>query len=98
MDLEQIKLKVTPICRRYFVRQMDLFGSRARGDAGGKSDFDFCVRFNELSPAEYSRNYFGLLHELEDSFESPVDLLPAESVTRTSLKKNLHSEGIRVYG
>ena len=98
MNLEQIKLKVNPICRRHSVRQMDMFGSYARGDAREKSDFDFCVRFKELPPVEFSRNYFGLLHELEDSFGAPVDLLPEESVKKASLKKNLHSEGIRVYG
>ena len=98
MTLNDIKTTAEPICRRHRVRRLELFGSRARGDAGADSDMDFCVAFEELSPSEYARQFFGLLHDLEDAFHTTVDLLTEASIRKVSLKKSLQMDGILVYG
>jgi hypothetical protein len=77
---------------------MELFGSRARGEAGTDSDIDFCISFEDLPPAEYSRQFFGLLHDLEDAFHTTVDLLTEASIRKASLKRNLKIDGVLVYG
>jgi predicted nucleotidyltransferase len=98
MTLNEIKVTAEPICRRHRVRRLELFGSRARSEAGTDSDIDFCVLFEELPPSEYSRQFFGLLHDLEDAFHTTVDLLTEASIRKVSLKKNLKTDGVLVYG
>lgn len=98
MTLEEIKSVAAPICRRYHVRNLRLFGSCARAEAGVGSDIDFCVAFEDLPPAEYSRQFFGLLHDLEDAFHSAIDLLTETSIKKQSLRRSLRQDGVLIYG
>ena len=98
MTVNEIRCAAEPICRRHRVRRLDLFGSCARGEAREGSDIDFCVLFEELPPPEYSRHFFGLLHDLEDALHGTIDLLTEGSVRRESLRKNIKSDGVCVYG
>ena len=67
--------------RRFAVRSLALFGSRARGQAHANSDFDILVEFD--GPATSAR-YFGLQFFLEDLLSGPVDL-----VTRQALRPQI---------
>ena len=58
--------------RRHGVRQAWVFGSRARGQAGPASDWDFLVEF--ASPPNFS-GFMGLKLLLEDRLGAKVDLL-----------------------
>lgn len=98
MEHREIQRVAAPICERFRVRTLDLFGSRASGDAQAGSDFDFCVSFDDLPPVEYSRCFFGLLHDLEDAFQHRVDLLTHESIRKQALRKSIEKQGIRIYG
>ena len=98
MTLHEIRETAEPICRRHHVQRLELFGSAARGNATVDSDLDFCVQLETLPPAEYSKQFFGLLHDLEDAFHATIDLLTAASIKKKSLLKSIQSEGIRVYG
>ncbi len=98
MTLNEIKSTAGPICQRHRVRRLDLFGSVARGDAAKDSDMDFCVQLEELPPSEYSKQFFGLLHDLEDAFHTKVDLLTTGSIRKASLRESIQAEGICVYG
>ncbi len=98
MTLNDIKETAIPICTRYRVRRLELFGSCARGEATDRSDMDFCVSFDVLPPSEYARQFFGLLHDLEDAFHTTVDLLTESSIRKPSLKKSLQRDGVCLYG
>lgn len=98
MTVNEIMEKATPVCRRHRVRRLELFGSSARGEASTGSDLDFCVAFEDLPPAEYARQFFGLLHDLEDTFHQAIDLLTARSIRKESLRKSLQRDGVCVYG
>ena len=63
--------------RRFAVRSLALFGSRARGQAQAGSDFDLLVEFD--GPATSAR-YFGLQFFLEDLLGGPVDLVTRATV------------------
>jgi len=67
--------------RRFGVRSMALFGSRAREQSHPNSDVDVLVEFD--GPATSSR-YFGLQFFLEDLLGAPVDL-----VTERALRPQL---------
>lgn len=72
---------VRELCRRYRVRTLELFGSAAKGTFDpARSDLDFLVEFDDLSPRDAADRYFGLLHSLEDLFGTKVDLVDAMAV------------------
>ncbi|VGO15853.1 hypothetical protein PDESU_04440 [Pontiella desulfatans] len=98
MNLPEIKKSVAPICKRYDVRRLDVFGSYARGEQHMGSDIDFCVSFRDLPPAEYAKKFFGLLHELEDTLHTSIDLLTASSIKKPSLRQDIKQNGVCVYG
>lgn len=50
-----------PVCRRFHVRELDLFGSAVDGRFDpARSDLDFLVAFDELLGGAYAAAYFGL--------------------------------------
>lgn len=74
--IEQHRTKLEDLCRRFHVRQLDLFGSAADGRFDPvRSDLDFLVEFADLAPGPYADAFFGLLHGLEELFQRPIDLV-----------------------
>ena len=67
--------ELKPICLRYSVQRLDLFGSAATGGYHPEeSDFDFVVEFQPTAFDFYADAYFGLLESLQQLFGKPVDL------------------------
>lgn len=71
-ELEIDDAALGQLCRRYGVRRLSVFGSRARGDAGPGSDVDVLVEFEEGS--RVGLRFISLQYELTDLFGRPVDL------------------------
>ena len=79
--ISQLQAPIAALCRQTGVRQLELFGSAARGDFDpDTSDLDFFVEFEELGWKGSSDRYFGLLHGLEDLFHCHIDLVERKSV------------------
>lgn len=78
--------------------RLDLFGSRARSMGMQGSDYDFIAKLEDSEPDEYSRNFFSLLHALEDELEAPVDLMTYNALKKRSLKENILKERVLIYG
>ena len=78
--------------RRFGVRSLALFGSRAREQSHAKSDVDILVEFD--GPATSSR-YFGLQFFLEDLLVGPVDLVTQQAL-RPQLRPSVERDAIRV--
>ena len=81
-DIASIARIVAPIAEKYGVERVALFGSRARGDAGTGSDYDFVIRNGGI------RSLFTLaafLTDLEDALKAPVDLVSDTSSDREFL-------------
>lgn len=75
--IDQRRAEIALLCRRYGVRQLEVFGSAARGADFDPttSDADFLVAFepgSRLSPLE---QFFGLAEALERLLGRPVDLV-----------------------
>ena len=75
--IDQHRADIALLCRRYGVRQLEVFGSAARGADFDPttSDADFLVAFepgSRLSPLE---QFFGLAEALESLLGRPVDLV-----------------------
>jgi len=69
----QILQDLLPQLRAYGVRDVALFGSVARNDAGHTSDVDILIDFEP--EAESFDNLMNVADLLDTSFDSPVDLV-----------------------
>ena len=70
------RLELTTLCQKYEVRQMELFGSAARGEFDpAESDLDFLVVFRRAGDVNSADRYLGLLAALEDLFGRKIDLV-----------------------
>ena len=97
-EFEQRRAELATVCRRYGVRQLELFGSAARGqDQPGKSDLDFLVEFGPLPPGGYADAYFGLLESLEDLFGRTVDLVVPSAIRNPYFLKAIEETRTLLY-
>ena len=86
MPVEEIKERVTEICRRNGVARLDLFGSFATGTAAPTSDIDFVV--------------YGCkdIQELEEDLEEIETLRKIDIFDFDSIRNEYLLEDIRKYG
>jgi len=86
--LEAKRNEITALCRRRRVSRLDVFGSAARGAFDAEtSDLDFLVEFQPLGPGERAEAYFGLLEDLEELFQRPVDLVMARAISNPYFRR-----------
>ena len=77
MKLEEIKVKMIPVLRRYDVRKAAIFGSYVKGEEKEDSDIDILIEFKgEKSLLDLA----GLKIELEEILERKVDVLTYNSL------------------
>lgn len=86
MTIDEIMKSVTDICINYHAKEVILFGSRAKGTATDRSDFDLAVS--------------GVLNF--DSLQEAIDEIPTlfsfDVVNMDTCKNNLLLEEIKKYG
>ena len=92
-DIASIARIVTPIAEKYGVERVSLFGSRARGDAGADSDYDFLIADGEIKSLF---TFAAFLTDLEDAFHSPVDLI-TDSFSDREFLANIQQEAVPLY-
>jgi predicted nucleotidyltransferase len=89
---------IVELCRRFSVRQLDLFGSAVAGNFDPeRSDLDFLVRFHDLAPKDHARAYFGLRDGLAELFERPVDLVIEAGLENPYLRQRIVAERVMLY-
>ena len=72
VDVDETRL--AELCRRYFVRELAVFGSAARGEMRPDSDVDLLVEF--MPEAEVGLlEHAGLMLDLTDLLGRKVDLV-----------------------
>jgi uncharacterized protein len=67
--------EIAAVCRRYFVRELAVFGSVARGDAKPDSDIDLLVDFEPGAPIGFLA-LSALAEDLSELMHRPVDVVP----------------------
>ena len=73
-----------------------LFGSRARGDFGNKSDLDIAVLFEQTPPETLNGLGLDLASELEEVVKMPVDLVVLNRASPDLVHRILR-DGVLVY-
>jgi len=86
------------LCRRFHVRQLDLFGSATdeRFDLAC-SDLDFLVAFEELPGTAYADAYFGLREGLIGLFGRAVDLVTEPALENPYLRRQVEAQRQRLF-
>lgn len=80
------------IAAQHGARNVHLFGSVARGEAGDDSDVDFLVEFE---PGTSLLTHAGLIVALEDLLGRRVDVAP-EKTSRDHVRERVLSEAVRL--
>ena len=96
MRLEDLREIAVPMCIKFNVKRLDLFGSHARGEDTPLSDLDLLVEFD--SPEDkISKRFFGLLHQLEDTLNCQIDLLTVNGLRNPYFRRNVLKNRINIY-
>jgi uncharacterized protein len=89
--LEYDQQALAELCQRWHIRELRLFGSRARGEARPDSDVDLMAVFERGMTPGFA--FVTLVAELESVFARSVDLitnLPVrEGLRRASIERDL---------
>ncbi len=97
-EIEQRRIELQTLCRRFGVKRLELFGSAAgAGDLPRVNDLDFLVDFGDLPPAIYANAYFTFREALEQLFAKPVDLVTNGSVRNPYFKQRLEQTKSLLY-
>jgi hypothetical protein len=96
--VEEKRAAIVELCRLHRVRRLDLFGSAAGENFDPlRSDLDFLVEIEDLAPASYSKEYFGLLEDLEDLFGRRIDLVVESAVTNPYFRESFQRSRVRLH-
>ena len=88
--IEHKKREVRTLCERRGVERLAPFGSAPRDDFDpDRSDLDFSVEFQPMTPHEHAASYFGLLEDLDDLFGRRVDLWEIGTVRIPYLRRKI---------
>ncbi len=96
MNVDTIKRVVADACRDFDVKRLDAFGSVARGTQTDTSDLDLLVEFREYS-SHPAKQFFGLLHRLEDALGCDIDLLTLRGLRNPYFRKRVLKERVPLY-
>jgi len=75
INYHNLKGKISKLCNKYSVDNLEFFGSILRDDFNEYSDIDILIEFNSDAKIGYSDFYF-LQNELSQLFMRQVDLVP----------------------
>ncbi len=101
--IHQHQAAIALLCHRFGVRQLDVFGSAARGTDfdPDRSDADFLVDFARDSSLPALQQYFGLAEELERLLGRSVDLVERGAIEASRnyiRRRRILAEAEPVYG
>lgn len=96
-DFEIIKKVVKPLCERYEIERMYLFGSSVSNGLAMANDIDFLISFKQLPVERYTDNYFELHEALERLFGKKVDLITENSLSNPFFIEQIETTRQLVY-
>ena len=91
--VSELQSVLSPIFRAYGVRKATLFGSYAKGLATTQSDVDLLVDSGLRGLA-----FFGLLEQVTEALETPVDLIDVSQVeTESEIAREIQKSGVALF-
>ena len=97
-EVELQRTALTELCRRYRVRQLQLFGSAATGAfVPATSDLDFVADFDGTQAADYADRYFDFAESLERLFNRPVDVVTKRAIRNPYFRAEVERTAQMIY-
>lgn len=94
LTIDEIKKRIRPVCEKYNVKELFLFGSYARGEATEDSDVDFrLVSGRDIDLFKM----VGLRLDLEEVLEKEVDLISQISEDSKIFKRHYERDAVLIY-
>ena len=91
--IDEIKSVLIPIAKKHNVSKVVLFGSRARGDFDGKSDYDFLI-VGDNTTGPFMSSAFE--NHVRDTLDVPIDFVSDKTVDDYILE-DIKREGVLIY-
>ncbi len=88
--LRQRREEILAIARRYGAKEIRIFGSIARNEAGPNSDIDLVVEFE---PGTSLLDHGGLIMDLQDALGCKVDVISARGM-QDRLRSRVEAEAV----
>ena len=97
--IQEKRADIAALCRRYHVRNLEVFGSAARSHDfdPAKSDADFLVEFEPQSDLPPLEEFFGFQADLSRLLERSVDLVEARAIRNPYVLANINRTREVVY-
>ena len=90
--------EIRRLCGRHRVQRLALFGSAATGEhCACTSDYDFVVEFPPLPAGAYADSYFGLLEDLEQLLDGPVELVVGSAIRNPYFRQSVEQTSAVLY-
>lgn len=97
-EINQQQANLVALCRRYRVRQLQLFGSAATGAfVPATSDLDFIAEFADTQAADYADRYLDFAEDLEKLFKRRVDVLTKRAIRNKFFRAEVERTAQVVY-
>jgi len=87
---------LSALCRRWLIKELSLFGSLARGEAGPESDADILVTFQPDGRWDLW-DMVDLRDELEQLFHRPVDVVVERAIRNPIRRRSIMRDKRRLY-
>lgn len=89
---------IKELCKLHDVEKLYLFGSALSENFSKDSDVDFLISLKKnLSPSEYTENYFSLHYKLRELMNKEIDLLVEKNLTNPFLMSSIDSTKELIY-
>lgn len=92
--VENRRLELEQVCRRFGIRRLELFGSAARNDFTPASDLDFLVKFSGSPSLD---DYLGLRESLKSLFGREVDLVMPKAIRNPYVRASIERDRQLLY-
>ena len=97
-EINQHRSSVVALCRRYRVRELQLFGSAATGAfVPATSDLDFIAEFSDTQGADYPDRYLDFCVSLEQLFKRPVDVVTKRAIRNKFFRDEVQRTAQTIY-
>jgi uncharacterized protein len=97
-SVDELGRRLRPFCEKHHIRRLDIFGSAARGEAGG--DVDLLVTLDESVPIS-TATLLEMTGEAEELIGAPVDFVLRPSLDNSPnrfARDHILSTALCVYG
>lgn len=96
--IEDRKYELISLCQSLGVKRLFAFGSAVSDKFTEESDIDFLLSFSEdLSPEEYSENYFTLHYQLRALFAREIDIVTESSLSNPYFIESINETKEMIY-